>query len=133
MIDRRNTAATSITERMDVLEKKFDELHRWQETQTQVNLRNAEIRKDHGEHLKRHGRELELLFLSRHARTWRERRDAVETLALLRAELDAPSTEMAVAADEDDRRRDFAALVVIFAWGSAVLMVVGLFVWWALS
>lgn len=133
MIGPRNTAAESITQRMDELEKKHEELRRWQETQTGINLRNAEVRKDQGEKLKRHDRELELLFLSRHAPTRRERRDAAETLARLRAELDVPPPEMAVAVEEDVRRREFAALVVLFAWGSAILLVLGLVVWWARS
>lgn len=126
MTKRINGTYIPVEQRMAGVEEKLDECIRFNTVQAGINLK-------HAERAKRYARELELLFLGAYAPTRKERRDARETLALLRSELDAPPSEMAVMADEDRRGVEFSAFVVLAAVAGGIVIVAGLFAWWLCS
>ncbi|HEX5137379.1 MAG TPA: hypothetical protein VFY93_10420 [Planctomycetota bacterium] len=118
-----NGVRLPVEARLDNLEVILPRVERFLQTQAEINLK-------HAERATLHAREMRLLYVAAYARMKRERIAARAELAAIREELDGPPPGMAVA-HEGCIAEGMGAAGWCFA--GAIVMVVVLVVWWALS
>lgn len=132
-----NGVRLPVEARLDDIERALAEARRFDETQAEINVRVAEHCAESKEHSGRLARDVEALRMYA-AGGWRTRLLARRLLTRLETEgkaVAAPprlAQEMAIYADEDRSRVEFAAWVVLASAVCGFVIVAGLFAWWCL-